>query len=41
VQGDYSRASTLYQESLAFSRQLDDKLGIASMLNNLGVIAWS
>jgi tetratricopeptide (TPR) repeat protein len=35
-QGDYPAARALYEESLAISRELGDRSGIASSLNNLG-----
>ncbi len=40
-QGDYGRANSLYEESLALRRQLGNKRGIAGSLNNLGVLAYS
>ena len=39
LQGDYPSARSLFEESLAIRRQLDDKWGIAYLLNNLGNIA--
>ena len=39
-QGEYERATALYQESLALLRELGDKRGIAHTLNNLGLVAW-
>jgi len=39
-QGEYERATALYQESLALLRELGDKQGIAHTLNNLGLVAW-
>lgn len=38
-QADYSAARRYYEQSLAISRQLGDKAGVASLLNNLGVSA--
>jgi predicted ATPase/class 3 adenylate cyclase len=38
-QGDRERAERLHEESLALSRQLGDRDGIAWSLNNLGVVA--
>ena len=38
-QGDLDRARRLYEESLATLRTLDDKPGIANVLNNLGIVA--
>ena len=38
-QGDYATARTLDEESLAIRRELGDKPGIATLLNNLGIIA--
>jgi predicted ATPase/class 3 adenylate cyclase len=38
-QGDYDRVATLYEESLELHRSLGDQTGVASLLNNLGVIA--
>jgi predicted ATPase/class 3 adenylate cyclase len=38
-QGDRERAERLHEESLALSRQLGDREGIAWSLNNLGVVA--
>src|SRR5262249_43540658 len=38
-QGDYAAARSLYEESLAIRRELDDWRGIAASLNNLGVLA--
>jgi predicted ATPase/class 3 adenylate cyclase len=38
-QGDYRRQTELQEESLALSRDLGDKVGIASCLNNLAVAA--
>ena len=39
LQGDYARAVTRYQESLAIRRQRADKAGVAASLNNLGLVA--
>ena len=39
VQGEHGKARLLYEESLALSRELGDKQGIAASLNNLGVMA--
>ncbi len=39
AQGDYGRALTLFEESLALYRQAGDKSGIAYVLNALGVWA--
>jgi tetratricopeptide (TPR) repeat protein len=39
LQGDYARAVTRYQESLAIRRQRGDKAGVAASLNNLGLVA--
>jgi tetratricopeptide (TPR) repeat protein len=38
LQGDYSAARRYYEESLAISRRLGDRLGVAKGLNNLGNI---
>lgn len=38
-QGDYAAARTLNEESLAIRRELGDKPGVATMLNNLAIIA--
>lgn len=38
-QSDYDQAVTLYEESLSLRRDLDDRQGVAAMLNNLGIIA--
>jgi predicted ATPase/DNA-binding CsgD family transcriptional regulator len=38
-QADYPEAERLYTESLAISRALRDEIGIASAINNLGVLA--
>jgi non-specific serine/threonine protein kinase len=40
MQGDYARATALYEESLALDRELGDKQGIAISLNNLGIVAY-
>jgi tetratricopeptide (TPR) repeat protein len=40
-QGEYARATDLYQQSLVIFQQLGDQLGIASSLSNLGIIAVS
>jgi tetratricopeptide (TPR) repeat protein len=37
--GDADRAEQLYLESLSIARSLDDPIGIASAINNLGVLA--
>jgi predicted ATPase/DNA-binding CsgD family transcriptional regulator len=39
VQGEYERAETLCQESLALYRELDDLPGIAHSLHELGLVA--
>ncbi len=39
AQGDYAAARSLYEESLAIRRELEDKRGIAYSLNNLGIVA--
>ncbi|HVA88686.1 MAG TPA: BTAD domain-containing putative transcriptional regulator [Chloroflexota bacterium] len=39
--GDYSRAATWYENSLAFWRQLDERQGIADSLLGLGVVRAS
>jgi tetratricopeptide (TPR) repeat protein len=39
IQGDYERASTLCEDSLALYRSLDDKQGMAIALNILGSVA--
>jgi predicted ATPase/DNA-binding SARP family transcriptional activator len=39
VQGDYSAARALSEESLAITRELGDRHGIASSLNILGIVA--
>jgi predicted ATPase/class 3 adenylate cyclase len=38
-QGDPQAAKTLYQESLDILQELNDKPGVASLLNNLGIVA--
>jgi tetratricopeptide (TPR) repeat protein len=38
-QGDYDRATTLYEEGLATARQLGDQIGVASLLADLGIMA--
>lgn len=38
-QGDYPAARALNEESLAIRRELDDKPGVAVLLNNLGIVA--
>jgi predicted ATPase/DNA-binding SARP family transcriptional activator len=40
VQGEHGKARLLYEESLALSRELGDKQGIAASLNNLGIMAY-
>jgi tetratricopeptide (TPR) repeat protein len=40
AQGDYGRATTLYEECLALYRELGDKRGIAYLLDNLGYVAY-
>jgi predicted ATPase len=40
-QGDYGRATALYEEALALKRELGDKGGIAVLLNNLGEVAYA
>ncbi len=40
VQGEHGKARLLYEESLALSRELGDRQGIAASLNNLGVMAY-
>jgi predicted ATPase/class 3 adenylate cyclase/uncharacterized protein HemY len=37
--GDYAGAARLYEQALALRRELDDKPGIAMLLNNLGFLA--
>jgi predicted ATPase/DNA-binding CsgD family transcriptional regulator/Tfp pilus assembly protein PilF len=37
--GDAERAEQLYLESLGIARSLDDQIGVASAINNLGVLA--
>ncbi len=39
VQGDYARAQTLHEASLAIRRELNDAAGIAASLYNLGLVA--
>jgi len=39
LRGDYERAQELVEESLAFSREADDKIGIADVLIELGAIS--
>ena len=39
LQGDYSAARKLFEESLMMSRQSEDKRGIASSLSGLGLVA--
>jgi tetratricopeptide (TPR) repeat protein len=38
-QGDYAAARSLLEESLALSREIGDKQGIAMSLDNLGIVA--
>lgn len=38
-QENYERAAELFYESLALMRELDDKNGVASVLNDLGILA--
>ena len=38
-QGQYNRAGQLLGESLAIYKQLGDKLGMAEVLNSLGLVA--
>jgi predicted ATPase/DNA-binding SARP family transcriptional activator len=40
-QADYPEARGMYEESLAISRELGDRLVTATALNNLGNIAWN
>jgi predicted ATPase/transcriptional regulator with XRE-family HTH domain len=40
-QGDYAGARSLHEESLAISREIGDKLGIAASLNGAGNVARS
>ncbi|MFL5732491.1 MAG: tetratricopeptide repeat protein, partial [Chloroflexia bacterium] len=40
LQGDYATARSMYEESLAISRELGDKRGIAVSLGNLGNVAY-
>ncbi|HEX8230600.1 MAG TPA: tetratricopeptide repeat protein [Chloroflexia bacterium] len=37
-QADYPTAQTLHEESMAISKELDDKLNFAASLNNIGII---
>jgi predicted ATPase/class 3 adenylate cyclase len=37
--GDYALARSMYEERLAISRELGDRLGVAESLNNLGIVA--
>jgi predicted ATPase/DNA-binding winged helix-turn-helix (wHTH) protein len=39
-QGDYTTARALFEESLALWREIGNKRGIASALNDLGWMAW-
>src|SRR5205814_1975967 len=39
-QGDYERAGQRHEESLGLQRELGDRLGIASSLNTLGLVAY-
>jgi predicted ATPase/DNA-binding winged helix-turn-helix (wHTH) protein len=39
-QGDYVAARILFEESLALWREIGDKWGIATALNDLGWVAW-
>ena len=39
-QGDYVAARALFEESLALWREIGDKRGIATALNDLGWVAW-
>lgn len=39
-QGDYAAARALFEESLALWREIGNKRGIASALNDLGWMAW-
>jgi non-specific serine/threonine protein kinase len=38
-QGDYERARAIYEEMLTLSRELGDKLNVATALNSLGTVA--
>jgi predicted ATPase/transcriptional regulator with XRE-family HTH domain len=40
MQGDYGSATPLYEESLEIYRELSDKAGMASTLNNLANVAY-
>ncbi len=40
LRGDYERAQELVEESLAFSREADDKIGMADALLELGAISF-
>jgi predicted ATPase/DNA-binding SARP family transcriptional activator len=40
-QGDYAAARSLYEESLAISRELGDKQGVAQSLSYLGLTAYA
>jgi len=40
LRGDYERAKELVEENLTFSREADDKIGIANALIELGAIAF-
>jgi non-specific serine/threonine protein kinase len=37
-QGDYASVRTFWEESLAIQRELQDRQGVANLLNNLGVV---
>jgi DNA-binding CsgD family transcriptional regulator/tetratricopeptide (TPR) repeat protein len=39
LRGDYERAQELVEDSLAFSREVDDKFGIADVLIELGAVS--
>ena len=41
IQGDYSRAEALCQQSLALYQELGDARGIATILYQLGGVAWT
>ena len=40
-QGDYAAARALHEESLSIRRELGERWGIASSLNNLGNVAYA
>ncbi len=39
AQGEYAQAKKFYEQALALRRKLEDKSGVAALLNNLGLLA--